>query len=146
LQISTTVERTPEARIGYLSTVEPEPFVFQLLPDPRMLALLRRRLRLWLGELEIIAADVASIVAACSEVVAAAIEGGAGAIEVTAEVAGADVVVGCTCDGSWAIETHPSRYVAALLVDHVSVETDGGSTAIVLRKALDRGLRSAERL
>jgi hypothetical protein len=45
-------------------------------------------------------------------------------------------------NGSWGIADRPSRYVAALLVDDVSVETRPDRASVVLRKSLDLGLRS----
>lgn len=109
------------------------------LEDAAALALLRRAVREWLESLEIVGTDVAAIVAACSEIAAAAVE--AGPAEFHGVLAGGDVVVRCAGSPDWRIEDHPSRYVARLLVDDVSIELTGGGTAVVLRKATSRGLR-----
>jgi len=95
-------------------------------------------MRQWLAELEIVEADIAAIVAASSEVAADAIE--AGPVELHGVLAGADVVVRCNGPPEWGIEDHPSRYVAALLVDDVAIDRSGDATAVVLRKAASRGL------
>ncbi len=107
--------------------------------DPAALSLLRRSVRDWLEGLGIVERDVGAVVAACSEIAADAIE--AGAVELHGVLAGGDVVVRCTGAAGWAIEDRPSRYVAALLVDDVSIERSGGGTAVVLRMAAGRGLR-----
>jgi hypothetical protein len=121
-----------------------EPLALQLPADPAALAVLRGSMRGWLEGLEIVQQDVASIVAACSEIAADAIEDAvpqqAPTIEITAVMVGGDVVVRCTGSPSWRIDEHPSRYVAALLVDHVSIDRTDGATAVVLRKASSRGL------
>ena len=109
------------------------------LEDAAALAPLRQAVREWLESLEIVEPDVAAIVAACSEVAAAAVE--AGPADLRGGLAGGDVVVRCTGAADWRIEDHPSRYVAALLVDDVSLERVGDATAVVLRKAASRGLR-----
>ena len=106
-----------------------------------MLADLRTRLRTWLEEREIVASDVAPIVAACSEIVAAAIVGVASPVEVTAELGDSDVVVRCRAGAAWPIEDDPSRHVASLLVDHVSIERDERGATVVLRKTFHRGLQ-----
>ena len=113
--------------------------------DPAALAVLRGSMRGWLEGLEIVQQDVASIVAACSEIAADAIEDAVlqqgRTIDITAVMAGGDVVVRCTGSPGWRIDEHPSRYVAALLVDHVSIDRTAGGTEVVLRKAASRGLR-----
>ena len=96
-------------------------------------------MRRWLERLEIVEQDVAAIVAACSEVAADAIE--AGPVELHGLLAGGDIVVRCTGAPAWRIEDHPSRYVAALLVDDVTIERSGDTVVVVLRKAASRGLR-----
>ena len=109
--------------------------------DPAALAILRRSMREWL---EVVEPDVAAIVAACSEVAADAVDSGlpdGQTIEITAVLAGGDVVVRCTGSQDWKIDEHPSRYVAALLVDDVSIDRTAGGTEVVLRKAASRGLR-----
>ena len=122
---------------GYLPTVEP--LSLQLPADPAVLAVLRRSVHGWLEGLEIVEPDVAAIVAACSEVAADAIE--AGPAELHGVLASGDVVVRCTGSADWRVEDHPSRYVAALLVDDVSIDRSAAGTAVVLRKASSRGLR-----
>jgi hypothetical protein len=107
--------------------------------DPAALADVRRSVRAWLESLEIVEQDVGAIVAACSEVAADAIE--AGPVELHGVLAGADVVVRCAGAPAWAIENHPSRYVAALLVDDVSIERTADAVAVVLRKSAGRGLQ-----
>ena len=62
--------------------------------------------------------------------------------DVRAELAGSDVVVRCTSSGAWQIDARPSRYVAALLVDHVSIDRSSDTTSVVLRKTVSRGLRN----
>ena len=104
-----------------------------------MLATLRADVREWLKTLEIVEQDVAAIVAACSEVAADAIE--AGAVDLHGVLAGGDVVVRCAGSLAWRVEDHPSRHVAALLVDDVAIERTGETVAVVLRKAASRGLR-----
>ena len=116
-----------------------EPLTLRLPADPAALASLRRSVREWLEGLEIVGPDVAAIVAACSEVAADAIE--AGPAELHGVLSGADVVVRCAGAPDWRIEDHPSRYVAALLVDDVSIDRSADCTAVVLRKAASRGLR-----
>ena len=112
--------------------------------------MLRQSVRAWLEELEIVEPDIAAIVAACSEAAANAVEDASSqdgdAIEITAAMVGGDVVVRCTASAAWKIEAHPSRYVAALLVDDVSIDRAGGTTAVVLRKASSRGLHNLESL
>jgi hypothetical protein len=107
--------------------------------DPAALGGLREAVRKWLEGLEIVEPDVAAVVAACSEVAAGAIE--VGEADVTGVLAGGDVVVRCAGATAWRIEDHPSRYVARLLVDDVSIEHTPSGTAVVLRKAASRGLR-----
>jgi hypothetical protein len=109
------------------------------LEDPAALAFLRGSVREWLESLEIVESDVAAIVAASSEVAAGAVE--AGAVEVTGLLAGGDVVVRFAGPPGWQIEDKPFRYVAALLVDDVSIEHSDGAASVVLRKAASRGLR-----
>lgn len=116
-----------------------EPLELRLAADPAALAELRRSVRSWLESHGIVEHDVAAIVAGCSEVVADAIE--AGAAEVHGVLAGGDVVVRVTGAPGWGIEDHPSRYVAALLVDDVTIERAGDGVAVVLRKSAGRGLR-----
>jgi len=116
-----------------------EPFALQLPADPAALSVLREAVRRWLEALEIVEPDVASIVAACSEVAAGAVE--VGDVELTGVLAGGDVVVRFAGSAGWQIEDNPSRYVAALLVDDVSIDRSDGVTAVVLRKAANRGLR-----
>jgi hypothetical protein len=116
-----------------------EPFRFALPPDPAALSELRRAVRDWLVGLEITNEDVASIAAACSEIAADGIE--TGRLELVGILAGGDVVVRCEGPAGWQIEDHPPRYVAALLVDDVSIERSGQAVSVVLRKAASRGLR-----
>jgi len=116
-----------------------EPFSLRLPADPAALASLRRAVRDWLEGLEIVEPDVAAIVAGCSEVAADAIE--AGPAEIDGVLAGTDVVIRCTGSAEWRIEDHPSRYVAALLVDDVAIDRSPAGTTVVLRKASSRGLR-----
>jgi hypothetical protein len=116
-----------------------EPLVLHLPADPAALATLRRNTRAWLESLEIVEQDVAAIVAACSEVAADAVE--AGPADLHGMLAGGDVVVRCAGVPGWLVEDHPSRYVAALLVDDVSIERTADRVAVVLRKAASRGLR-----
>jgi hypothetical protein len=108
--------------------------------DPAALAQLRDEVRAWLEGLEIVQQDVAAIVAACSEVAADAID--SGPVELEGVLAEGDVVVRCSGSPDWRVEDQPSRYVAALLVDDVSIERGGDAVAVVLRKAASRGLRS----
>jgi hypothetical protein len=115
-------------------------FELSLPGDPAALARLRDEVRRWLQSLEIVEQDVAAIVAACSEVAADAIE--AGAVELHGLLAGGDVVVRCSGLPAWRVEDHPSRYVAALLVDDVSIERAEDRVAVVLRKATSRGLQT----
>jgi hypothetical protein len=115
-----------------------DPFTLRL-EDAAALAPLRQALRQWLESLEIVEPDVAAIVAACSEIAAAAVE--AGPAEIHGVLAGGDVVVRFDGALDWRIEDHPSRYVARLLVDDVSIERTGDAPAVVLRKAASRGLR-----
>jgi hypothetical protein len=117
-----------------------EPLALEFPADPSVLAELRRAVRAWLESLEIVEQDVAAIVAACSEVAADAIE--AGAVELHGLLAGGDVVVRCSGLPAWRVEDHPSRYVAALLVDDVSIERAEDRVAVVLRKATSRGLQT----
>lgn len=107
--------------------------------DAAALAQLRQSVRGWLAALEIVEPDVAAIVAGCSEVAADAVE--AGPVEVYGVLAGGDVVVRFSGAADWGIDDHPSRYVAALLVDHISIERSEDGTNVVLRKATSRGLR-----
>ena len=116
-----------------------ERFELQLPPDPAALGSLRRAVHEWLTDLGIVDADVAPIVAACSEIAADAIE--SGKVGLDGLLADSDVVVRCTGSGDWRIEDHPSRYVAALLVDDLSIERTGETVSVVLRKAASRGLR-----
>lgn len=116
-----------------------DPLTLRLPAEPAALALLRGSVREWLESLEIVEPDVAAIVAACSEVAAGAVE--AGDVEVTGILAGGDVVVRFAGSSGWEIEDSPSRYVAALLVDDVSIDRSENGTAVVLRKAASRGLR-----
>jgi hypothetical protein len=135
---SITVESCcSEDRIDYRSRMEP--LTLHLPQDPAALATLRRSVREWLETLEIVDTDVAAIVAAISEVAADAVE--AGPVEVHGVLAGGDVVMRCRGSPEWRIEDHPSRYVAALLVDDVAIEQTADASAIVLRKAASRGLR-----
>jgi hypothetical protein len=117
-----------------------EPLHLQLGNDPTALADLRRSVRRWLESLEIVERDVDAIVAASSEVAAAAIE--VGPAELRGELAGGDVVVRVTGSPSWDVENHTSRYVAALLVDHVSIERSENAVTVDLRRTANRGLRS----
>jgi len=111
-----------------------------LLPaDPAALAPLRAAVRDWLSGLEIVEQDVAAIVAACSEIAADGIE--VGPVALRGLQADSDIVVRIEGVLAWGIEDHPSRYVAALLVDDVTIARDDGSVAVVLRKAASRGLR-----
>ena len=119
-----------------------DPFTLRV-PDAAALAILRRAVREWLEAREIVEPDVAAIVAACSEVAADAVE--AGPAELHGVLAGGDVVVRCSGVPEWRIEDHPSRYVAALLVDDVSIDRTADDTAVVLRKAASRGLGSLAR-
>jgi hypothetical protein len=123
--------------IGYLPPVTS--LDLQFSSDPAALAALRRSVRGWLETLEIVEQDVAAVAAACSEVAADAIEAGGG--ELHGVLAGGDVVVRLTGPAGWGIEEHPSRYVAALLVDDVSIERADDGVAVVLRKSASRGLR-----
>jgi hypothetical protein len=116
-----------------------EQFELRLAADPAALGKLRGSVRDWLESLEIVEQDVAAIVAACSEVAADAIE--AGAVELHGLLAGGDVVVRVTGTSGWGVEDHPSRYVAALLVDDVTIESAEDGVAVVLRKSASRGLR-----
>ena len=100
---------------------------------------MRRVTREWLQSLEIVQQDVAAIVAACSEVAADAVE--AGPADLYGMLAGGDVVVRCAGAPGWLVEDHPARYVAALLVDDVSIERTDDEVAVVLRKSASRGLR-----
>ena len=114
-----------------------------LVPDAAALAILRSAVREWLEQLEIVEPDITAIVAACSEVAADALE--TGPAELHGVIAGGDVVVRCSGAADWRIEDHPSRYVAALLVDDVSINGSASGTAVVLRKAASRGLGSLAR-
>jgi hypothetical protein len=116
-----------------------EPLTLSFPQDPAALATLRQSVREWLESLEIVEPDVAAIVAACSELAAGAIE--SGAVEFRGVMVGGDIVVRCSGVPEWQIEDHPSRYVAALLVDDVSLERGPGASAVVLRKSTSRGLR-----
>ena len=116
-----------------------EPLDLRLPADPAALAMLRGSVREWLEALEIVEPDVAAIVAACSEIAAGAVE--VGPAELHGVLAGGDVVVRCAGSVDWLIEDHPSRFVARLLVDDVSIDRTAERTAVVLRKAASRGLR-----
>lgn len=121
------------------------PLELRIPADPAALARLRQSIREWLEGLEIVEQDVAAMVAATSEVAADAVESlvaQGGEVELTGILAGADVVVRCAAAPAWRIEDHPSRYIAALLVDDVSIERTEKAVAVVLRKAASRGLRS----
>jgi hypothetical protein len=115
-----------------------EPLELHFPADPAVLVELRASVRAWLESLEIVEPDVAAIVAACSELAADAIE--AGTVELHGVLAGGDVVVRCAGAPGWHIEDHPSRYVAALLVDDLTIERTEHEAAVVLRKAASRGL------
>lgn len=115
------------------------PLELRIPADPGALTELRQAVRSWLQSLEIVEEDVGAIVAACSEVAADAIE--IGPVDVRGELAGGDVVVRCTGASDWRIDDHPSRYVARLLVDDVSIEPASDAVSVVLRKAASRGLR-----
>lgn len=115
-----------------------DPLDLHLPADPTALADLRRSVREWLASLEIVEQDVAAIVAACSEIAAAAIE--AGPTEVRGALAGGDVVVRISGTAGWDVESHPARYVAALLVDDVSIESRE-HVSLTLRKSVNFGLR-----
>ena len=51
------------------------------------------------------------------------------------------MVVHSTGSPGWKIEERPSRYVAARLVDDVSIDRSEAGTAVVLRGAASRGLQ-----
>jgi hypothetical protein len=116
------------------------PFSARLPADSAGLSALRKLVREWLESLEIVEPDVAAIVAACSEIAGCAVE--SGPVEVTGVMADADVVIRCAGPPGWSIERDPARYVAALLVDDVSIEPTAERVSVVLRKAVGRGLRS----
>jgi hypothetical protein len=116
-----------------------EPLQLRFPADPAVLAELRASVRSWLESFEIVEQDIAAIVAAASEVAADAIE--AGGVELHGVLAGGDVVIRCAGAPGWQVEDHPSRYVAALLVDDVTIERTDDQVAVVLRKATSRGLR-----
>lgn len=122
-----------------------EPFTLRLAADPASLSTLRPSVRAWLEGLEIAEPDVSSIVAACWEVTADAAESAANGngqrIELTAAFAEGEVVVRCTAPADWQVEDHPSRYVAALLVDDAAIDRSPAAVSVVLRKAVSRGLR-----
>ena len=115
-----------------------DPFTLRL-EDAAALAQLRQAVREWLASLEIAEPDVGAIMAACSEIAADAVE--VGPAELHGVLAGGDVVVRCLGAACWRVEDHPSRYVAALLVDDVSIDRSENATAVLLRKAASRGLR-----
>jgi hypothetical protein len=107
------------------------------------LSSLRHAIALWLESMQPAEAEAAALVGACSEIAADAIDTAlADAIEVEGAVDGGDVVVRLAVEGIWGIAERPSRFVAALLVDDMAVETRGDRTSVVLRKSLDLGLRS----
>jgi anti-sigma regulatory factor (Ser/Thr protein kinase) len=106
--------------------------------DPAALASLRGSVRVWLEGLDVREEDAAAVVAACSEIAADAIE--AGSVRVGGGLAGSEVVVRVAGSADWHIEDRPARYVAALLVDDVSIQHTPGETAVVLRKATSSGL------
>jgi hypothetical protein len=116
----------------------PVELTFDLPPDPAALAGLRQSVRVWLQGLDVRQEDAAAVVAACSEIAADAIE--VDAVHVRAGRAGSEVVVRVAGSPDWRVEDRPSRYVAALLVDDVSIQYTPGETAVVLRKATSRGL------
>ncbi len=95
-------------------------------------------MRVWLDGLDVLEEDAAAVVAACSEIAADAIEVGPG--HVGGGHAGSEVVLRVAGSADWRIEDRPARYVAALLVDDVSIQHTPGETAVVLRKATSRGL------
>jgi hypothetical protein len=112
-----------------------------ILPaESASLSALRRLVREWLVSLEIAESDVEAILAACSEIAGDAVE--SGPVEVTGAMTDADVVVRCAGPPDWRIEGHSARYVAALLVDDVSIEPTAEAVSVVLRKTASRGLRS----
>jgi hypothetical protein len=120
------------------------PLEIRIPTDPGALAQLRQAVRAWLESLEIVEQDVAAVVAASSEVAADAVESLAGEgtpVALAGVLDGGDVVVRFAGPPAWRIEDHPSRYVAALLVDDVTIERTDDAVAVVLRKAASRGLR-----
>jgi len=120
-----------------------EPLSLRLPCDPAALSALRHAVTVWLEGFEPAESEAAAVVGACSEIAADAIDAAlADAIEFEGAVDGGDVVVRLAVDGTWGIAERPSRFVAALLVDDVTVETRGDRTSVVLRKSLDLGLRS----
>ncbi len=116
----------------------PIELTFDLPPDPAALASFRRAVRDWLDDLYVSDEDAAAVVAACSEIAAESIEGGP--VQVRGGLAGSEIVVRFTGAPEWRIEDRPSRYVAALLVDDVSIQRTPSEKAVVLRKAPSRGL------
>ncbi len=116
----------------------PIELTFELPADPAALARLREGVRTWLVGLDVREEDAAAVVAACSEIGADAIE--VGPATVRGGLAGSEIVVRITAGSEWRIEDRPSRFVAALLVDDVSIERAFGATSVVLRKATSRGL------
>ena len=118
-----------------------EPLNLRLPANAAALADLHAALREWLVAEEVGESDAAAIVGACSELAADAIEsGGSGTVEIEAGRAAGDVVIRCTAAENWRVEDHPSRHVAALLVDGVAIDRRPGATAVVLRKSSARGL------
>jgi hypothetical protein len=115
-----------------------DPFIIRPA-DASELAGMRQSMREWLEALEIVEPDVSAIVAASSEIAGDALE--TGPVELHAVLAGGDVVVRCSGAADWGIEDHPSRFVARLLVDDLSIERVEDDTAVILRKAASRGLR-----
>ena len=114
-------------------------FELRVSDGPGALADLRHAVRGWLERLDIVEQDIVAIVTACSEVVADGID--TGPVDVRGVLAGGDVVIRCMGAHGWQFEDHASRYVAALLVDDVSIDRSSNSTSAVLRKAASRGLR-----
>ena len=111
---------------------------FELPADPAALASLREQVRAWLEALDVRDEDAAAVVAACSEIAADAIE--LGPVRLHGGLAGSEIVVRLTGASDWRIEDRPARFVAALLVDDVSMQHSGSETSVVLRKATRGGL------
>jgi hypothetical protein len=116
----------------------PIELTYDLPADPAELAALRRSAREWLEGLDVSDEDAAAVVAACSEIAADAIE--VGPAHVHGGLAGSEIVVRVAGNPHWRIEDRPSRYVAALLVDDVSIQRSATETAVVLRRSVSRGL------
>jgi len=116
----------------------PVELTFELPPDPAALASLRGSVRDWLDRLGAGAEDAAAIVAACSEIAAEAVD--VGPIHVHGGLADSEVVIRLAGGRDWRVEDRPSRYVAALLVDGVSIQRTPAETVVVLRKATSTGL------